>query len=68
MRFGILIGLALYSVIDRNEQAAKQNREKERGLVLIVCSITMIFLCCHLPRYISTLLYQINIPVRITEF
>ena len=51
MRFGILIGLALYSVIDRNEQAAKQNREKERGLVLIVCSITMIFLCCHLPRY-----------------
>ena len=42
----------LNSMIDRNEQAAKMNREKERGLVLIVCSITIIFFCCHLPRYV----------------
>ena len=48
----------LNSMMDRNEQAAKMNREKERGLVLIVCSITIIFFCCHLPRYFKTYLIQ----------
>ena len=48
----------LNSMMDRNEQAAKMNREKERGLVLIVCSITIIFFCCHLPRYFKTCLIQ----------
>ena len=40
----------LISIDDRNEQANKMNRDKERSLVLIVCCITSIFLLCHLPR------------------
>ena len=40
----------LMSIDDRNEQANKMNRDKERSLVMIVCCITSIFLLCHLPR------------------
>ena len=42
----------LISIDDRNEQANKMNRDKERSLVMIVCCITLVFLLCHLPRYV----------------